>query len=410
MDRLKLTSAVNANLQNTINTSLILNIVRKRTTTYRYEISKILNLSLPSVSRSVEQLIQLGYLNEKKIITKQGRQAHEVSINANLGISVGLSIELPNLKIAKMDMSGKILSVEEILLDTTNNSLEYLILSLLQDFLRSKDYNDEIEIPIMSFTVGIPAAVDINHDKIHAVLYSNFKELDLKRLMESVYSVPVFLENNENLAVIAEKHYKESIPEEDYVFITIHYGIGAGIYCNGGLYRGFNGAAGEIGYQHIASNGYAGTMQTETFESTGSIHQIQRIALSMIHAGKGGAIFQAANYSYDKVTHSLIGELANQGDPVAIEILASYAKLLAVGIGNILVVLNPELVIFGGNLLDIENCEQFILEPMREHLEKSIPFPLPAFRLTRLGYESAVIGACQMGLEQTVLRTFPYNI
>lgn len=410
MDRLKLTSAVNANLQYTINTSLILNLIRKMTTTYRYEVSKILNLSLPAVSRSVDQLIQLGYLQEKKIITKHGRQAHEVSINAHLGLSVGLSIELPNLKIAKMDMAGRVLNVEEITLDTTNKSLEDLILSHLQNFLTDKDYDDEIEIPLMSLTVGMPAAVDITHDTIHAALYSDFNGLDLKKRLESAYDVPVFLENNENLAVIAEKHYKESIPEDNYVFITVHYGIGAGIFCNGELYRGFNGAAGEIGYQSIASNGYAGTMQSQTFESTGSIHQIQRIALSLINAGKGKEIFQAANYSYEKVTHSLIGELANAGNADAIEILASYAKLLAIGIGNILVVLNPELMIFGGNLLDIENCEQFILEPMHTHLEKIVPFPLPAFRLTRLGYESAVIGACQMGLEQTVLRTFPYNI
>jgi len=43
-------------------------------------------------------------------------------------------------------------------------------------------------------------------------------------------------------------------------------------------------------------------------------------------------------------------------------------------------------------------------------LEKVIPFPLPKFRLTPLGYESAVIGACQMGLENTILQAFPYNI
>lgn len=410
MDRLKLTSAVNANLQNTINTSLILNLVRKLGTTYRYEISKALALSLPAVSRSVDQLINQGYLKEKKIITKFGRQAHQVEINANLGMSVGLSIELPKLKIAKMDMAGHLHSVQEVTLETTNQNLEHLILKLLEDFLQTKEISDGVEIPIIAFTVGIPAAVDSNHDKIHAILYSNLKELDLKRQMEQMYPVPVFLENNENLAVIAEKHYKNPIPEDNYVYITIHYGIGAGIFTNGELYRGFNGAAGEIGYQHIASNGYAGTMQTETFESTGSLHQIQRMALAMIHCGRGEEIFQAANYSYDKITHTLIGDLAHEGNSEAREILASYAKLLAIGVGNILVVLNPELVIFGGNLLDIQDCEQFILEPMREHLKKIVPFPLPTFRLTRLGYETPVIGACQMGLEQTLLRTFPYNI
>ncbi|MGD1834000.1 MAG: ROK family transcriptional regulator [Sphaerochaetaceae bacterium] len=410
MDRLKLTSAVNANLQNTINTSLILNLIRTLGTTYRYEISKALNLSLPAVSRSVDQLLQLGYLKEKKIITKHGRQAHQIEINAKLGISIGISIELPKLKFAKMDMAGRIISVQEVNLHTANENLELLVLKYLKEFLQSKEVTDDLEIPIIAFTIGIPAAVDTNHNKIHAILYSNLKELDLKRLIEEIYSVPVFLENNENLAVVAEKHYQDPIPEENYVYITIHHGIGAGIFSNGELHRGFNGAAGEIGYQHIATGGFGAGSENKKFESTGSLYQIQQIALDIIHAGKGEEIFQAANYSYNNVTHTLIGEMANTGNRIAVEILASYAKLLAVGIGNILVVLNPELVIFGGNLLDIQHSDRFILEPMKKQLETMIPFPIPEFRLTRLGYETSVIGACQMGLEQTLLRTFPYNI
>jgi len=47
---------------------------------------------------------------------------------------------------------------------------------------------------------------------------------------------------------------------------------------------------------------------------------------------------------------------------------------------------------------------------MKKSLERVVPFPLPKFRLTRLGYEAAVIGACQMGLESTILEAFPYNI
>jgi predicted NBD/HSP70 family sugar kinase len=393
-----------------MNISLILNHVRKLGPTYRSEISKVLNLSLPAVSRAVDQLIELRYLKERKIITKHGRQAHEVEINSQLGMSVGISIELPFLKIAKMDMAGHMLTVEEVVLDITNSCIEDHILQRLEYFLHHKQYIDDQEIPVIAFTIGVPAAIDLVHQKIYAVLYSNLKELNLKRLIESTYTVPVFLENNENLAIIAEKHYQNSIPEENCVYITIHYGIGAGILFHGQLYRGANGAAGEIGYQYIASDGYAGTKEAQTFESTGSIHQIQRIALNLIHAGKGEDVFQAANYSYEKVTHTLIGEMANAGNATAQTILASYAKLLARGIGNILVILNPELVVFGGNLLDIPNCEKFVLEPMRLQLEKSVPFPLPKFRLTRLGRESAVIGACQMGLENTILQAFPYNI
>ncbi len=409
MDHLTLKSAVNANLQNKINTSLILNHVRRSGATYRSAISKALNLSLPAVSRSVDQLIKQKYLREKKIITDKGRQAFEVEINSQLGLSVGISIELPIVKIAKMDMAGKVLTVEEVSVDLKTDSIENHILTHIKSFLDNKQYIDNKEVPVISFTIGVPAAIDLKDKKIYAVLYSRLKEINLKNLIETTFGIPVFLENNENLAIVAEKHYLQRIPEENFVFITIHYGIGAGIFFNGRLYRGANGAAGEIGYQQIP-NGYSGSLETRTFEATGSIQQIPRIASNLIHTGNGDDIFGAANYSYENLTHTLIGELANNGNLNAIKILREYAELLATGIGNLLVTLNPELIVFGGSLLDLPNCEKFVLEPMQRSLERIVPFPLPKFRLTRLGYEAAVIGACQMGLESTILEAFPYNI
>ncbi len=410
MDQLKLNSAVNANLQNTINTSLILNHVRQLGSTYRSEISKALNLSLPAVSRAVDQLIEAGYLIEKKIITKYGRQAHEVEINAQLGVSVGISIELPILKIAKMDMAGQIINVEEVVLGTDGNNIEELVLGQLEYFLKQQQIIDDRQVPIVAITIAVPAAIDLERGEVYAVLYQNMKELNIKRMLESKFSVPVFLENNENLAAVAEKHYQYQIPEDDFVFMTIHHGIGAGYFLNGQLYRGFNGAAGEIGYQHLGSNGFSGEKERNTFESLAAVHQIQRIALHLIHGGQGEDIFQAANYTYEQINHKLIGSLAVKGNTTAQKILAEYGKLLAVGVANIVVTLNPETVVFGGQLLEIPGCEQYIIGPMKEHIANLIPFPLPKLRITRLGQEAAVIGACQMGLERTILRHFPYSI
>ena len=398
MEHLRIRSAVNANLQNSINTSLILHYVRKLGTTYRSEISKALHLSLPAVSRAVDHLIQKGYLIEHKIITTSGKQAHEVEINASLGMSVGISIELPFMKIARMDMAGKLVNVQEISLDTTQNNLEQLIIDQMAQFLHYKQYIDDKEIPTVALTLTVPAAIDKRQELVHAVLYSNMKELNLKRIFEQTFTIPVFLENNENMAALAEKHYLDGIEENDFAYITIHHGIGAGLILNGQLYRGLNGAAGEIGYQHLFNNPFTGP---ETFESMSSIHQIQQIAMNHIHKGKGEDIFKAANYSYDNITHQLVGDLAASGSEDAKSILAQYAKTLAIGIGNLLVVVNPETIIFGGQLLDIKQVENHIIDPLREHLEELLPFPLPKMRMTRLGKEASVIGACQMGLEHT---------
>lgn len=410
MEQLRIKSAVNANLQNSINTSLILHFVRKHGTTYRTEISKALRLSLPAVSRAVDQLISMGYLKEQKIITSSGKQAHQVEINASLGTSVGISLELPYMRIARMDMAGSILEVQEIVLDTSTTNLEQMILDSLEHFLTRSQYIDDREIPISAITLAVPAAIDFTRQQVHAVLYRNMRELDLKKLFEQTFTVPVFLENTENLAALAEKHFGEGIDEQSFAFITIHHGIGAGFILNGQLYRGANGAAGEIGCQHMGHNRYVSTSASETFETFASIHQIQQIALNFLHKGRGEEIFKAANYAYKNITHQLVGNMAAEGSREARNILSQYAQMLAAGISNVLVTVNPETIILGGQLVEIRECQEHIIEPLRHRLMELVPFPVPGIRLTRLGKEASVFGACQMGLENTILGQYPYSL
>ena len=191
----------NANLQTTINTSLI-PITCGIGLTYRSEISKALNLSLPAVSRAVDQLMSRATSSSARSF-KTRPAAHEVEINAQLGISVGISIELPMMKIARMDMAGNILHVEEIVLDTEGKHIEQLVMEQLEYFLKQKQVIDDQDIPVVAITIAVPAAIDLDHGEVHAVLIMNMKELNIKQMFEKTFTVPVFLRTR-NLAAIAE--------------------------------------------------------------------------------------------------------------------------------------------------------------------------------------------------------------
>lgn len=410
MELLHIKSAVNANLQNTINTSLIVHYVRNYGPAYRSKISRELSLSLPAVSRAVDSLLRQGYFVEKRIITEKGKKAHEVEINSNLGISIGISIELPVIRIGRLNMAGELVMLEETDISKKQISLEDQLIGFIDEFLSREIIVDGNRVPVVAICLSVPAAVEKNEDHVYAVLYKSLQELNLKKILHNRYHIPVILENSENLCIMAEKYYKGGIPEQDMVFITVHHGIGAGLFLNGQLYRGNNGAAGEIGQQHIQMNPLAGRPYAETFESVASIHQIQQIALAAIHRGEGEDLFKAANYKYQNITHYLVSLLAAQGSENAKNILSTYAQILAIGISSVLVTLNPELVIMGGRLCELIDPEIFIIVPLIEHLQKLIPFPVPAIRMTRLGQHAAVFGACQYALENTILSEFPYSI
>jgi predicted NBD/HSP70 family sugar kinase len=410
MELLHIKSAVNANLQNTINTSLIVHYVRNYGPAYRSKISRELSLSLPAVSRAVDSLLKQGYFVEKRIITEEGKKAHEVEINSNLGISIGISIELPVIRIGRLNMAGELVMLEETDISKKQKSLEEQLIDYIDEFLSREIIVEGNKVPVVAICLSVPAAVEKNEDHVYAVLYKSLQELNLKKILHNRYHIPVILENSENLCITAEKYYKGGTPEQDMVFITVHHGIGAGLFLNGQLFRGHNGAAGEIGQQHIQINPLGGQPHSETFESVASIHQIQQIALAAIHRGEGEDIFKAADYKYQKITHYLVSSLAAQGSENAKNILATYAQILAIGISSVLVTLNPELVIMGGRLCELFDPETFIVAPLIEHLQKLIPFPVPTIRMTRLGQHAAVFGACQYALENTILSEFPYSI
>ncbi len=408
MEHVRIKSIANSNLLNTINISIILHYVRDHGASYRSEMSKALNLSLPAVSRAVNQLIKKDYLVEKRIITATGKQAHEVEINASFGIFVGISIELPAIKFSRMDMAGNILDIYEAAISSDTANLEEFVLERLHLYLQKTYFHNDTPLKVLSVCLALPAAIDQKKGKINAVLFQRLNGINLQTSIEKDLQVPVLLENNENLAALAEKYYQEGSEEDILAFITIHQGIGAGLIVNGQLYRGANGAAGEIGYQHLKIVPNHEAPDVELYEKIASISQIQRIAINLIQAGKGEDIFRAANYTYSNIDHILLGKLAAAGSEDAIYVLKQYAEVLAFGLSNFLVTMNPETIILGGNVCDIENLETSIITPLKTALQRLIPFPVPNIRPTRLGREAIVIGASQYALENTILKYYPY--
>jgi predicted NBD/HSP70 family sugar kinase len=408
MDYIQMSSAANAVLQNSINTSIILHYVRNNGESYRSEISKALNLSLPAVSRAVDQLLDRNIITEKRIITDTGKKAHEVEINASLGLFVGITVELPVIRFSRMDMAGNILDLFETSISTTITDLNQFIVDELGTYLQNKYVEDEAAPPVLAIGLALPAAVDLKNNTVFAVLFQRLKALPLQEYIWDKMGIPVLLENNENLAALAEKYYQDGVSEDSIVFITIHQGMGAGLILNGQLYRGANGAAGEIGCQRLGSDIRIQPEQSKTFENLASIHRIRKIAIDLIQSGEGEALFREANYDFESINHIFIGRLAAKGVDGARLVLERYTQVLAVGLANFLVTTNPQTMILGGDLIDIEDSEELILQPLRKYLEPLVPFPVPSIRMTRLGRDAAVIGAAQYALENTIFRDYPY--
>lgn len=205
-----------------------------------------------------------------------------------------------------------------------------------------------------------------------------WKRVNLKKVLEKEFKVPVHLDNDANCAALAEAYFGAGRKARHFIYITISTGIGGGIIIDRKLYRGAIGAAGEFGHMIIDSRGYTcGCGNVGCFEALAS----------------GTAIKKRAGM--DAISVELA---ARQGDKKAIKVIEKTAHYLAIGIANLVNIFNPEMVILGGG---VSKMRELLLTPIRKEFKKyALTLPAKNVKIVRakLGSESGVLGAVALCL------------
>jgi glucokinase len=210
-------------------------------------------------------------------------------------------------------------------------------------------------------------------------------ELDLVGGLSRALGVPVAVDNDANAAVWGEARAGAARGVDDLVLVTLGTGIGAGIVCNGKLVRGAHGFGGEAGHMIVERHGKLHVTGLpgawEQYASGTALGELTRAA----GLGETGEDLQA---------------LLAAGDARAIELLDTYAYEVAVGVANLVALLDSQLVVMGGGVSDLG-------EPLCAAIERQLPGLLigHAYRrdlrvvLATLGERAGAIGAALLAAE-----------
>ena len=184
-----------------------------------------------------------------------------------------------------------------------------------------------------------------------------------------IYGVPVKLDNDANAAALAEARWGAGRSYSNIFYATIGTGIGTGIVFDRRIYHGRTGAAGEGGHISIDYRGpRCGCGKLGCIEAFAAGPAIARRARAKIRESSGtkSKIFELAGGALDAVTSEMVGNAYVQGDVLATEILKETVEFLALWLGNIIDLLDPEVIILGGGVASM-------LNPFLEELKGSIP-------------------------------------
>jgi glucokinase len=245
---------------------------------------------------------------------------------------------------------------------------------------------------------GIPALMDRRTGR--AVVAVNLPLIDVPfgDLMAERLALPVFVDNDANVAALAEHRAGAARGSTEAVILTIGTGIGGGLILRGELYRGAHGAGAELGHMVIDMNGprcQGNCPNHGCVESLASGTALAREA-ARIAAEKPRSRLGQAVAAGRVPAGPLVSELAHDGDEAATEVLTLIGTRLGVAIANYVNIFNPEVVVIGGGVI---GAGELLLAPARaEVARRALPPSRDDVRIVaaEFGVEAGMLGAAAL--------------
>ncbi|MCE5285994.1 MAG: ROK family protein [Pelosinus sp.] len=381
-----------------INKTLVLNTVYQKRPVSRAEIAKITGLNKSTVSALVDELLTEGLIIETGIGESQGgRKPVQLSINAGVGSIIGLDLGVNYILSILTDFAGKILWEKRITVKPDERFSEEridIICELLQETI---NYAPSSPRGIIGIGIGVPGIVNFDRGTILSAPNLNWKNVNLKNIIEEKFHLPVILDNEANAGAIGEKWFGCCKKATDLIYVSAGRGIGAGIILNDELYRGARGIAGEIGHMTVECQGITCSCGNsgcwEEYASEKALYRYLRMqAKNYPHSLllKNG-VEQIADYNIFEIIDAAI-----EGDELAVQAFKMIGSYLGIGVANLINIFNPEVVVLGNTLPLVGDI--LMDELKREVAERSFSANYSAVRIlsSELYMDACALGAAAL--------------
>ena len=311
------------------------------------------------------------------------------------GIAIG--VDAGGTKVAgllvDLDADGKIL--ERRLVETPATDAEgatRAIVAVARDLMAGRD-------DVRAVGVGAAGMVDVNGVMRFAPNVA-WREFPLKDRVAGAVGLPTLVDNDANVAAWGEYRFGAGRGSTDMLLVTVGTGIGGGIVAGGRVFRGAHGFAAEIGHIIVEPNGpLCGCGNLGCWEQVACGKAITRLGRAAALEHPDSRIAELAGSDPQMVTGPMVTAAAREGDSVAVQILAEVGRRLGEGIAGLVNVLDPDVVVIGGGVIE---SGDLLLVPARIAFEEAVEAPehrplVPLVPAT-LGNDAGAVGAADLAV------------
>ena len=357
------------------------------------ELSKELNLSVPTIAKVIAEMCEDGYIvNCGKMDTGKGRSPVIYGLAPDSGYFVGVDLMSNGLNLGLMNFKGELVKLDMDVPYQYRNSQEGLdeLCGHVTDFIEQLDIAKE---RILNVGVNIP--VRVNPEMGHSFSRFNFEERPLVDLMAERIGCRVYIDNDTRAMTYGEMSKGVVKGEKDVIFVNLSWGIGCGLILNGELYTGKSGFSGEFGHFPSFDNellchcGKRGCLETEI-----SGMALHRNLLQSVKDGRQTLLAEQIMKDEASLTLDDIIDATLKEDLLCIELVEDIGQKLGRYLAGLINLLNPEMVIIGGSLARTGDS---ILQPVKSAVRKyslNMVNRDSAIVLSKLQGKAGVTGAC----------------
>jgi glucokinase len=244
--------------------------------------------------------------------------------------------------------------------------------------------------------IGVPGTPDLDTGVIQFLpnLPGKWLNVPLQAIIQEQVRLPVALINDVRAITLGEWTFGAGRGAETAVCLAIGTGIGGGVIVNGQFHLGIGGTAGEFGHQVVEIDGLpCGCGGKGCLELYASGPAIAAMGVKEVMHGHTTRIGELVNHDLNRIDAGIIVQAAMEGDQIAKGILQRVGMYLGIAVGNILGVISPDRVIFGGG---VSRAGDLLLAPIVQTVNERvhvIPVSKVKFVLTELGINGGLIGA-----------------
>jgi predicted NBD/HSP70 family sugar kinase len=234
----------------------VLKLIWEKRKTSRAEIARLTGLSRSTVSEIIDCLLKTGLIAEIGAgKSSGGRRPIVLEFQDESRWILGVDLGATHVSVALTDLRGHVLSWQEKKhpVRTDPEGSRKLVTALCDKCLTEWGNGTR---RLARIGVAVPSPVDpLNPVMLSEVVIPAWEGKSGLEQLQQKYGVPVHVDNDANLGALAEHYWGAGRGINDFVYIKIAHGIGAGYILNGDIYRGAGGVAGEMGHLPIDSNG-----------------------------------------------------------------------------------------------------------------------------------------------------------